>query len=159
MTATISSPQVEAAIDACAACARLYQTAVETVGDEEWQRFFERMTLRREMLLERLRSLAGGKVEPKEAGDLVSWRSKFNELTFSLKGLLSDGPGNALATIEPAETRLIDALGAVSKSSTDTDDLMEMLEEVSAARDALRNLLSGLGHDIVEHEAVKRRPE
>ncbi len=160
MTKTTPSPQFDPAIEACAECARLYRAASATVGEEEWRQFCERMALRREILLERLGLLAHGQAEPRDAEELIGWRGKFNELTLSLKGLLSEAPGTVLATVEPAETRLVETLGAIAEEAAAvTDDVMEILEEVTAERDALRNLLSGLGQDVIDHDAAGRRLE
>ncbi len=149
------SPGLGAAVEAAADCVRLYQAALDVVGDEQWRSFIERMLLRRETLLHRLRFIGENKIEAREPENLASWRSWLGEIGLSLKGLISDPIRTSLATIEPAETRLVEALGAIGVATADPEELIEILEAVSAERDAIRFLLEGLdGTAIPEGTAV-----
>lgn len=145
---TQPAPGLDAAVEAAADCVRLYQTALDVVGDQhqQWRDFMERMLLRRETLLHRLRFIGETRIELRDAEDLSGWRSWFGEISLSLKGLISDPMVTALETIERAETRLVDALGAIGVAAADPEELIEIVRGVTAERDAVRFLLDRLDH-------------
>jgi hypothetical protein len=138
------SPALESTIEACADCVNLYSKAADVVEEEAWRLFMRRMALRRETLLHRLRFVSDGPVEQHETEDFVTLRGRLGELTMSLKSLFGDQIRTTLTSLEQAETRLVDCLGAIGVASADPTELSEMFEAVTEERDALRNLLSGM---------------
>lgn len=140
------APGLDTAVEAAADCVRLYQAALDAIGDQHppWQDFMERMLLRRETLLHRLRFIGENRIEAREAEDLSGWRSWLGEIGLSLKKLLDDPVRSALTTIEQAETRLVESLGAIGVVTADPDELIEIVHGVTEERDAVRFLLDGL---------------
>lgn len=152
MNEPASSPGLETAIEAAADCVRLYRAALDVIGDDHhhWRDFIAQMVLRRETLLHRLRYVGKEKIEPREINDLAGWRSWLGEIGLSLKGLVSDPVRSALAALEPAETRLVEALGAIGVITADPEEIIEIVEAVTAERDILCNLLSDLSESRID---------
>lgn len=136
------SPGLDTAIEAAADCIRLYEAALDVVDDQEWKGFFARMLLHRQTLLHRLRFIGDNKVEMQDADDLAGWRSWVGEISLSLKGLINDPIQTALATIEPAEARLVETLGAIGVVTANPDELIEIVNGVTAEHEVLRNLFN-----------------
>lgn len=142
-------PALDAAIEACADCIRLYNAAAELVDDLSWRRFLRQMVLRRETLLHRLRFAGVQPVEQQDIDDLVTLRGKFGELILSVKGLFGDEIQAAMQTLEPAEARLVERLGEIGVAAADPGELAEMFEAVSEEHQALRTLLAGMENETI----------
>lgn len=154
------SPGLDAAIEAAADCVRLYQAAIESVDDRQWKAFLERMLLHRQTLLHRLRFIGGSTVvEQQDADDLAGWRSWLGGINLSLKGLINDPIKTALATIEPADARLVETLGAIGVVTADPDEMIEIVNGVTAEHEMLRSLFSELterhGEAVDQVPAIK----
>jgi hypothetical protein len=140
---TVFAPGLDSAIEAAADSLRLYQTAHGASDNPDWKLFVERMALRRETLVHRLRLLAQRETGWQDPDELAGWRSRLGELSISVRGLISDPVKSSLRTIEIAETRLVDSLGAIGIATADPDELVEIVRGVTEERDVLRGLAHG----------------